>query len=480
MLSDRSHCAGAGIWCALVVAVATAGAATAASPTRQWSDPSLAELARAVPIGGELRIEGAVLDPGGPPEAIDLERFRVFSPDARIVVHGPGGAVTLPAPAHAYLRGTVAGRPGSRVVLTALEGGGLRGLIAGEGRYWLASQGPGERQASLVEVTDHPALAADARRFVCDADRLPRQAPDAPPAGSLPPGGAGAGPGRFAGVKATARVAVETDYEYYQRFGSVAGAVGYAGDLFAYASTYYTAEVSTDFWVSYVSVWTTSSDPWTQTSSLCGLAEFGQYWNKNNAAVSRTIAHFLSGKPAGGGVAWVGVLCASAFSVDISSWGCTLTPTVDMYGGDFGFSGDLAGDFNISSPSVVWDIYVVSHEVGHNFNTGHTHCYVPPVDQCWGNDGPPCYNGPPSLPCPTPGGGCGTIMSYCHTITPGMANISLTLGLTDPWGYQPWRVPNLMSSYVASVAASNPLCLLTVFADGLESGDGSAWSSTRP
>lgn len=465
---------------AFMLATAIAATAAAGSPALQWSDPGLAVQARSIPIGGELRIEGAPLEPGGPPETFELERFRVFAPEARIVVHSAGEALTLPPPAHVYLRGAVSGRAGSRVLLTLLEDGGLRGLIASEGRYWLATQGAGEPQAALVEVTDHPALAAGARRFECDADRLTRQAPDSLP-GPLSGEDLPAASNRAPGAIATARVGVETDYEYYLRFGSVSGAVSYAGDLFAYASTYYTAEVSTDFWISHVSVWTTSSDPWTQTTTLCGLAEFGRYWNVNMGSVNRTIAHFLSGKAAGGGIAWVGVLCASGFTVDISSWGCSLSPTTDLYGGAYGLSADLSGSFNITNPSVVWDIYVMSHEVGHNFNTGHTHCYVPPVDQCWGSDGPPCYNGPPSLPCPTPGAGCGTIMSYCHTLTPGMSNISLTLGLTDPWGYQPWRVPNLMSSYVAATAASHPSCLTPIlFADDFESGDTSAWSATVP
>jgi len=480
MIRFRPNHPHASLCWALALATTIAATAAAAPPTLQWSDPALAGLARTVPIGGELRIEGAVLEKNGPPEALELERFRVFAPEARIVVHGAGEALTLPPPAHAYLRGTVAGRPGSRVLLTVLEDGGLRGLIASEGRYWLATQGVGEPRPTLQEVTDHPALAAGARRFECDADRLPRQAPDSLP-GPLSGENLPAGTNRAPSASATARVGIETDYEYYQLFGSVSGAVSYAGDLFAYASTYYTSEVSTDFWISHVSVWTTAADPWTQTSGGCLLAEFGRYWNANMGSVTRTIAHFLSGKAVGGGVAWVGVLCASAFSVDISSWGCTLTPPIDMYGGGYGFSGDLSGSFQISNPSVVWDIYVVSHEVGHNFNTGHTHCYVPPVDQCWGSDPPPCYNGAPSLPCPTPGAGCGTIMSYCHTLAPGMSNISLTLGLTDPWGYQPWRVPNLMTSYVAATAASYPSCLAPImFADDFESGDTSAWSSTVP
>jgi hypothetical protein len=461
------------------MAVAVGGVA-AAAPTVLWSDPGFPDYARAIPIGGELRIEGAVLEPGGLPEAFELERFRVFAPDARIVVHGDSGSQTLPPPTHAYFRGSVAGREHSRVMLTVLEGGGLRGLIAQGGRYWLATQGPGEPHPTLQEVTDHPALAAGARRFECGADQLPR-----PPHASAEVDEAAAGIGKGESmpqpVAYTVRLAVETDYEYYQLFGSTSAALTYAGDLFAYASTYYTAEVSTDFWISYVSLWTTAADPWTQTWSGCCLFEFGRYWNTNMGSVTRTVAHFLSGKTAGGGMSWQPALCASSFYTSVPTvWNCTLTPSYDLYGGDYGFSGSLTGSFQISNPSVVWDIYVVSHEVGHNFNTGHTHCYVPPVDQCWGSElpSPPCYSGPTSLPCPTPGAGCGTIMSYCHTITPGMSNISLTLGLTDPWGYQSWRVPNAMSGYVASVAASNPSCLLTMFADGFESGDSSAWSST--
>ncbi len=475
--SHPSRC----LWSALALSAALAGTAGATSPTLRWSDPALPGRALRVPIGGGLRIEGAVLEPGGTPEAFELERFRVFAPDAQVVVHGKDETRTLPPPAHAYFRGTVTGRAGSRVMLTALEDGGLRGLIAADGRYWLAIQGAGDSQPTLQEVTDHPALTAGARPFVCGTDQLVRPAAETPPepwtAEAIPHGS----PSRQ-GASYTVRMAVETDYEYYQLFGSTSAALTYAGDLFGYASSYFTTEVNTDFWVSYVSLWTTAADPWTQTSSGCGLFEFARYWNASMTQVTRTVAHFLSGKTAGGGMSWPGTLCSSPFYFSISGWGCSLTPTYDLYGGGYGFSGSLTGSFQISNPVVVLDIYEVSHEVGHHFHSntisGHTHCYVPEIDQCW-NQEQGCYSGTPSLPGPS-GQGSGTIMSYCHMIPPYYSNISLTFGLAHPWGNQPQRVPAVMNAYVASVAASSPLCLLTMFADGFESGDSSAWSSTVP
>jgi hypothetical protein len=54
------------------------------------------------------------------------------------------------------------------------------------------------------------------------------------------------------------------------------------------------------------------------------------------------------------------------------------------------------------------DAFVVGHELGHNFGSRHTHCYVPPIDECYAGESG-CYQGPTSCP-----GGPGTVMSYCH------------------------------------------------------------------
>jgi hypothetical protein len=458
----------------------SAGLTAGETVTTNWGDPALVEIARGLPVGGAFLIDGVRLEPVGPTERFELARFRVFAPNAKVVIHGAEGSVTVPPPADLHYRGRVVGREGSRVFLTIVENGLVHGLVTDQGRYWIIDQNAEAPTPELREVTAAE-LEGAGRSFSCRSDELPP--PPTVPTTTAIGGSTAAAPGpglESRTASYAAMIAVETDYEYYQLFGSTSAAAGYIADLFGYASDYYATEVGTTFWLEHISLWTTASDPWTQTSSLCCLAEFGKYWNDNNSSIDRTLAHFLSGKTAGGGIAWPGVLCSASWMVDISTWGCSLTPTNSNYGGDYSFSGDIVGDFNPGTGAIVWDIYAMSHEVGHNFDSPHTHCYTPPIDQCYGTEAG-CYQGAASLPCSTPGAGCGTIMSYCHTISPGVTNISLTLGQGHPWGTSPERVPQRMSNFVATTISSDPTCLLyTVFIDDFESGDCSAWSNTSP
>jgi hypothetical protein len=199
----------------------------------------------------------------------------------------------------------------------------------------------------------------------------------------------------------------------------------------------------------------------------------------------------MSGKPTNAGIAWVGVLCQSGFLYNVGTCG-GLTPSYDNYGGAYGYTGGIDGNFDIDNPAVVWDIDAVTHEIGHNFNSPHTHCYAGiggnanPIDKCYSGEGG-CYSGATSLPsgCPGAGNGCGTIMSYCHLLSGGMSNLSLTLGDGHPYGIEPGRVPTRMFAHVASRASSYPGCLDPVFVefifeDGFESGGVGNWDSWSP
>ncbi len=152
-----------------------------------------------------------------------------------------------------------------------------------------------------------------------------------------------------------AGIAVETDYELYAKFNSTTGLASYVGDLFAYASQVYQRDVLVTLQVNYLSIWTTSADPWTATtSSSNALSEFVNYWNANRTGVPRSTAHMLSRRSLGGGIAYLNALC--------SSFG-------------YGVSGNLAGVAPTNISTTYWDFMVVTHELGHNFGSPHTHCY---------------------------------------------------------------------------------------------------------
>jgi len=425
---------------------------------------NLARAAAAAPMGSRLRVENVAAPDTGETAAFALERFAVFTPDARITVHGEQGDEELPPPANAYFRGTVIGRPGSRVFLAVLPDGKAQGVVSeGEDLYLIGGEDAPAAKAlraplTMRRIDPQDLKAAGGEGFHCDNELLPPGRTTL--AGTDLATANPAKPAAIAKVAAyTARVAIESDYELYSKFNDPTKASTYIGNLIGYASTVYQAEINTSLAVQSISLWTTSSDPWTQTTSTCGLMEFGRYWNLNKTGVSRTIAFFMSGRP-GGGISWTGVLCAGAFGAGAS---CPGLPTDAPWGGGYAYTGNMTGTFSITTPKVVWDLMSVSHEIGHTFNSPHTHCYngiggnASPVDQCRSGEYG-CYLGTQSLPGPV-GVGSGTLMSYCHLLTGGYTNISMTFGTSHPYGVDPGRVPARMSAFVASVAAANPSCL---------------------
>ena len=260
-------------------------------------------------------------------------------------------------------------------------------------------------------------------------------------------------------------LALETDYEYYALFNNQTAALNYLSDLIGYASVIYEREIGARLQISYTKLWTNGpdSDPWNNTSSVTTiLGELLAYWNQNNSNVNRATVHMLSGKRLNSGVAYVGALCSN------------------QYG--YGVSSSIQGNFRINNPAIVWDIVAVSHELGHNFNSEHTHCYAGTggnsndVDHCYGQQSG-CYQGPRSLPGinSLTGGaaGSGTIMSYCHLLPGGFSNLSMTFGQNHPYGIAADRVPQVMSSFVVARA---PSCLssagypLTVLKAGTGTG----------
>lgn len=465
-------------------------------PAATLAITELAERAADLALDEPLRLTGVRSTAEGREVVLEVARLEVFPPDAIVVVMSDAGEQRLGPPANVYLGGRIEGEPGSRVLLTLLEGGEIRGLAVRDGEVEMV--GGDDRPArvgdalELVRVTPAAIERATATHgFTCDADLLePADLVASLAAAPMETDGPPSLPQPLAATR-TARVAVDTDFEFYQKFNRTDRAINYIGDLVGYASLVYAAETNTSLNAHYIRIWTTSNDPWTQTSPLCNLYQFGKYWNDSMGGTARTLAHMMSGKSNGGGVAWVGVLCSGGFSRDTTEAGCTFSG-VGNYGGGYGYTGGMNANFSPNNPSIIWDLVATTHEIGHNFNSPHTHCYAglggnaSHIDHCWGTQSG-CHAGAVGLPGPgsvtggVSGQRNGTIMSYCHQRTGGFTNIAFTFGVGHPYGVAPDRVPARMAAHVASVASTNPSCLALapqayLFADGFESGNTSRWA----
>jgi hypothetical protein len=416
----------------LAVFIAAAGGALAERPV---DERPFHALDGPLAPGASVTLAPVTLD-DGTDVVLELARVEPFTKDAQIVVHEPDGDTLAPLPSDAWFTGRVAGDPESFVMMA--RGRGLRGLIVTGDRA--AVIGPhGDAYAERPSQPFVRSFSPDddapdtMRNFTCGTEALPT------PQGLFSASHA-SGRRALTTVMYFAAVAIETDYELYVKKGSsVPALTQYVGDLFAAISAVYQRDVQVTLQVNYLSVWTTASDPWVTTASDTALYEFGDYWHANHAGLARTTAHFLSGRNTGGGIAWIGTICRSDFPYN-SDWG-----------GGYGFTGSLSGTSPTNISTTYWDFMAVTHEIGHNFGSPHTHCYgfgsyatwngstLLPIDQCYsGETG--CYSGSTSVPAVK-----GTVMSYCHLLSGGYSNIKMYLAVP---GEPSQEVRTVMRSYI--------------------------------
>jgi hypothetical protein len=350
----------------------------------------------ALAIAGEesVLLAGVPL-PGG---AVDVLLRRARADLSDLEVRLDGARIRLPEdPFASTWRGRIAGIPDSDVVL-GFSSAGTRGWIQSGTDLWhlLASAGPDWTWNRARFATEDELLRGGALPPAgCDARPAPGQGRSAPVAHGL---------SVTSGDTRLCRVAIETDFQLYQRFGNVSALTAYLGQLLDATSARFDADVGTRIQVVQLGLHSTSNDGWTSgdTGSGAGamLDEFRNAWS-GSLPNGAHLAHFVSGASLGGGVAYLDVLCSPW-------WG-------------FGVSGDLAGNtpFPVTQGPLSWDFYVFNHELGHNFGSPHTHEYCPPLDQCADASAfGPCQSVQACI-------ANGTIMSYCHTCTGGTSNIAL-------------------------------------------------------
>jgi predicted outer membrane repeat protein len=344
--------------------------------------------------------------PLGLMDAVDLvlHQTSVLAPDAECVI--VDGRDERPFEgAHATLwRGHIADEAWSDVFL-AHSDAGLFGWIETQEERWIITSGhpTGDRTTVIYPVSGIASALIQWTPWECSTVDREGDAPEF--AGPTPPSGGVAG-----NLCYTVDIAIDTDNEFLNEFGgNESQAQGYLETLVAGANFIYTRDASTQLTIVYSRLWS-SSDPWSSGSAGGRLDELQTYWTSNMGSVSRDTTHMLSCASLGGGVAMtIGSVCSNSWS--------------------YAVSGSLNGYFPNpiqAHSSQNWDIMVFTHELGHLFNSPHTHSYNPPIDGCGNGDCSSAFGG--------------TIMSYCHQCSGGMNNIETTFHPT---------VQNVIANYLA-------------------------------
>lgn len=218
-------------------------------------------------------------------------------------------------------------------------------------------------------------------------------------------------------------VYVECDFDMYARFGgSLQNVVDYTTAMFNVVSLLY-ERYDIRLGLSEILVYT-STDPY------AGFTNTGNILNAFQANMAGgfngDLAHFITTRPVGGGVAYRDVLCAAdEFQTGVSG----------IYSGTDTLYRDV--------PTFTWSVEVVTHELGHNFGSPHTHACGfwsggQAVDNCYNLESGPCG----SVETPGPSSNEGTIMSYCHLCSDICGNAPAGISFAQGFGNQPGTLIN--------------------------------------
>ncbi len=350
-----------------------------------------------------VRLTGVTL-PDGREVELDLVRIRPERMGFRYYVDGLERGDLLTGADLTLWKGSVVGEPGSDTLLSFSQLGAQGWIDSGAERIHLSARPDAAGNwwnGDVVMVTERTLNAAGmAFDSICQTERPVREAVELPSVGGANGAAPLLGPGC---VLRECKLAVESDFQYFQRFNDTTAQAVYTTTLWAFISDRYESQAATILTFPYVGFYSTPADPWSTPdapgSSSAMLTEFRNAWVGNVPNGAR-LGHFMSGASLGGGVAWLDVLCSNS--------------------NNFAVSGNINGTINfpiVQQPNN-WDFIVCAHELGHNFDALHTHDYCPPLDEC-----PPSqYFGQcqTSQVCSNQG----TIMSYCHLCPGSTGNIT--------------------------------------------------------
>ncbi len=189
------------------------------------------------------------------------------------------------------------------------------------------------------------------------------------------------------------RMYIEVDYDLFSRFGNITDTYNYIAGAFSQVAILYANE-SINISLNQILIWD-NEDPYNGPST-------GDYLDQFTAAIGTSfngdLGHLI-GTKGSGGIAYLNALCRNSNRTGYSGINITYQDV----------------------PSYSWTINVLTHEIGHNLGSPHTHSCSwngnsTQIDDCGNqylanNGGNPgsCYDANNPI---IPAGG--TIMSYCH------------------------------------------------------------------
>lgn len=413
------------------------------------------------PLAATAHVRVPRVNINGVPRTLNLERFEVWASNAEVIAEADGVRTKVPVPTARFFRGTVEGDPDSMVFLQVDEG--VAGFIqSAERRYDVHSRiarpknGPSTADTFIDESAEFQD-SSSFEPFTCGVEG--KQMTPPPSAGMTARSQSLSGliPVAHNGNLATGTathtllLAIEVDNQLYTALGSNSATVTtFLGNLVGAASTIYQRELRTDLVIAYSRMQPNSSEPFTYPANGADtprvLDELGAIWhNTPPSTVPHSSVVRLSGSSVLAGIAWVGTACSGDFAVS------------DGYGGRYAYCGGLNASTGVTGSTVpnpdanaptyvmpssnFWALLELTHELGHNINADHTHCIsLTPadktlygvsrnfVDSCEYNDtaggcasdgGSPHFGSSSDVPPEK-----GTIMSYCHNVSPGYSTNS--------------------------------------------------------
>jgi PKD repeat protein len=206
------------------------------------------------------------------------------------------------------------------------------------------------------------------------------------------------------------KIYFECDYQMFLDQGGAVNTANYVTGLFNVVQLLFNNEViNTE--ISEIYVWS-ATDPYIAGVTSNDLLNSFQ---ATRTVFNGNVAHFLTTRNLNaGGLAYLDIICTPNNAYAMSN----IDNTYSAY------------------PNFSWTVEVITHELGHNFGSNHTHwCGWTggAIDDCYAVEGS-CSPGP------TPTNG-GTIMSYCHLTSSGIA-------LTNGFGTQPGNA--IRAAYAAA------------------------------